>query len=287
MPRSLLISAMIALLANVDATALAQPLPTPSSLGLSPPAQCDGFFQGTQQPVLLATPKRPTRTGKTICHSFYAVSYSTELRDPLWSAEHLTKDMAVGGDSITRVDQSFVKDDAINAIDQASNSDFDVPNDRGHMTPANDAPDESTQRDTFVFTNAVPQHKNLNRRLWQYLEASLHQTAEIEGDVYIVTGPVFSVAPRLVHARVAVPKATFKAIYIPARNLAVGYVATNTSTPTCRIFPVAEIIRQSGIDPFPALAADVKAASSSYGLPPGINVRSDGTRQRVPLPDCH
>jgi len=269
------------------ATVSAQPVTPPPSLGLSPPAQCDTFFQGTQRPILLSTPRLPLRTGKTICHSFYAVSYSTELRDPLWSAEHLTKELAVGGDNISRIDQGFVKDGALNASEQASDSDFIAPNDRGHMTPANDAPDETTQRDTFIFTNAVPQHKNLNRRLWQYLEASLHQVAELEGDVYIVTGPIFGAKPHLEHGRVAKPRSTFKVIYIPARNLAVGYLATNASAPTCRIFPVAEIIRQSGIDPFPALSTSVKASPSSYGLPSGINVKRDGTRQRLPLPDCH
>jgi len=281
-----LISMTAALAANLAATATAQPATATSPHGLSPPAQCSGFFQGAQQPVLLPTAGRPTRTGETICHSFYAVSQSKELRDPLWSAEHLTKDMAVGGDAISRIGQSFVKDDAVNDTDQASDSDFIAPYDRGHMTPANDAPDEDTQRDTFVFTNAVPQHKNLNRHLWAYLEASLHQTAEIEGDVYIVTGPIFSATPRLAHGRVSVPKSTFKAIYIPGRNLAVGYVATNTSAPTCRAFPIAEIIRKSGIDPFPALSAELKASSSSYGLPPGINVKSNGIRQHVRVPEC-
>jgi endonuclease G len=280
-----LLFSLIALATNV-AAASAQPSPAIQLPARSPPARCDNFFQGTQQPVLLVAPKKPIRTGSTICHSFYAVSYSTELRDPLWSAEHLTKDMAVGGDSISRVDQSFTKDDAIDASVQASNSDFVAPYDRGHMTPANDAPDEGTQRDTFVFTNAVPQHKNLNRRLWQYLEASLHQTAEMEGEVYIVTGPIFSPRPRLAHARVALPKSTFKAIYIPARNLAVGYVATNTSAPTCRAFPIAEIIRQSGIDPFPALSSDLKASTSSYPLPSGINVKRNGSSQHLPVPDC-
>jgi endonuclease G len=209
------------------------------------------------------------------------------LRDPLWSAEHLTKEMAIGGDSISRIDKKFEKDNAIANREQASDSDYLAPFDRGHMTPANDAPDEASQRDTFVLTNAVPQHNKLNRRLWFHLEASVHQIAEIEGDVYVVTGPIFTKKPPLMHGRVARPKATFKAIYVPARNLAVGYVATNTSSPKCRAFPIAEIIRQSGIDPFPALSTDIKSSQSSYGLPPGVNVKSDGTTQHLPLPDCH
>ena len=257
--------------------------PGPTGTGLSPPAHCSDFFQAGAQPVSIA----PAASGaaRTICHSFYAVSYSTELRDPLWSAEHLTREMAVGGDSIGRIKVKFVSDNAIDSADQASNKDFVAPFDRGHMTPANDAPDEATQRDTFVLTNAVPQHKKLNEHLWFYLEASLHQVAENEGDVYIVTGPIFG--PTTHHRRVARPKATFKAIYIPTRNLAVGYIATNTAAPACRIFPVAELIRQSGIDPFPALSADLKASHSSYGLPQGINVKHNGAKQRLPLPDCH
>jgi len=33
---------------------------------------------------------------RRFCHAFYEVGYSTALRDPLWSAEHLTRDMASG-----------------------------------------------------------------------------------------------------------------------------------------------------------------------------------------------
>jgi len=235
----------------------------------------------------MSVPSLPIRTGKTVCHSFYAISASPELRDPLWSAEHLTKELAVGGDSISRINKKFEKDVAIANDEQASDDDYLAPFDRGHMTPANDAPDEASQRDTFVLTNAVPQHNKLNRLLWFRLEASVHQVAEIEGDVYVVTGPIFAKNPPMMRGRVARPKATFKAIYVPARNLAVAYVATNTSRPTCRAFPIAEIIRQSGIDPFPALSTDIKSSQSSYGLPIGINVRGNGTTQRVPLPNCH
>jgi endonuclease G, mitochondrial len=285
--RSLLVVAVsTAVVATSAASAFAQPGPPSPSTGL-PPAFCEGFFEGAQEPSLLPTAGLPARTAKTVCHSFYAIASSSELHDPLWSAEHLTKEMAVGGDAISRIDQGFVKDGAISSADQASDSDYVAPYDRGHMTPANDAPDEASQRDTFMLTNAVPQHKNLNRHLWFYLEASVHQIAEIEGDVYVVTGPIFAKKPPMMNGRVARPKATFKAIYVPSRNLAVGYVATNTSAPTCRAFPITEIIRQSEIDLFPALAKEIKSSSSSYGLPYGVNVKRDGSRQRLPLPDCH
>jgi endonuclease G len=287
--RSLLVVVTIPIaVATTAAWASAQPgPPSPPSTGLSPPAVCERFFEGAQEPSFTSAAGLPAGTGKIVCHSFYAVSSSSELRDPLWSAEHLTKEMAIGGDAISRIDQGFVKDGAISSADQASDSDYVAPYDRGHMTPANDAPDEASQRDTFVLTNAVPQHKNLNRHLWFYLEASLHQIAEIEGEVYVITGPIFAKKPPLMHGRVARPKATFKAIYVPSRNLAVGYVATNTSAPRCRAFPITEIIRQSNIDPFPALATDIKSSSSSYGLPNGVNVKSNGSKQRLPLPDCH
>jgi len=287
MKHKLALISAIAIASTWAAVSSAQPIPPVSpSIGLSPPAVCDGFFEGAQEPALMSTPSLPTRTERTVCHSFYAISESAELRDPLWSAEHLTKDMAIGGDSIARIDQGFVKDGGIENADQASDSDYLAPYDRGHMTPANDAPDDTSQRDTFVLTNAVPQHNKLNRHLWFYLEAAVHQVAESEGEVYVVTGPIFAKRPPLMHGRVAVPKATFKAIYIPARNLAVGYVATNTSIPTCRAFPIAEIIRQSGIDPFPALSTEIKSSQSSFALPAGINVKSNGRKQRLPLPDC-
>jgi hypothetical protein len=60
---------------------------------------------------------------------------------------------------------------------------------------------------------------------------------------------------------------TFKAIYVPSLNPAVAFTSINATAPICRIVPVAEITRRTGIDPFPALPASLKARLPAMPLP--------------------
>jgi len=239
------------------------------------PADCSTFYAGGKSPAAVAP---GGDSGRIFCHSFYSVGYSTSYRNPLWSAEHLTAAIAAGGDATKRLKSiRFHAEPDLKPAQQGSHDDYERPWDRGHMTPANDAENPTTQRDTFVVTNIVPQHANLNERLWQYLEASVHQLAKDDGEVYIVTGPVFDAHPRLMGGRIAIPASTFKAIYDPARNVAVAYIATNEAAPTCKVISVAEVTRATGIDPFPSLAATAKDHVPALVLPKG---------PAVPLPDC-
>jgi endonuclease G len=246
---------------------------------------CTEDYVGGQAPAPVMTSAPP---GRIFCHMIYSVSYSVAMLNPLWSAEHLTRADVKRGDSTYRVELStFAPEPALTAAEQARDSEFDHNDwDKGHMTPANDAFDDPSQRDTFLLSNAVPQHYQLNRFLWAYLEGSVHQLAADTGEVYIVTGPIFAATPPLMSSRVPIPSATFKAVYIPSTRMAIGYIAENDGTPVCKVVPVAEIARQSGVDPFPALPAAVKAALPHLTLPHGIVIKRNGQRQTRPLPAC-
>jgi endonuclease G len=249
-------------------------------------SDCTGFYLGQQAPAVTDSAK--AGTGRIFCHSFYSVSYSTARRDPIWAAERLTKAMAKGGDAIGRVKKKFAPQAGLTSLEQGSHADYNnSPYDRGHMTPANDAPDIPTQRDTFVVTNIVPQTAQLNEHLWQYLEASVHQLAEVDDELFIVTGPVFAATPPLLASRIAIPEATYKAVYDPTQDIAIAYVATNEEvSPVCTIISVAELTRRTGIDPFPSLPAAKKNRLPTLALPHGINIVR-GKPHEVPLPDCH
>jgi endonuclease G len=248
-------------------------------------AVCAQFYLDGRAPAPVAA---TVPAGRIFCHMIYSVSYSTALLNPLWSAEHLTRAAAIGGDSTFRTDRSsFQQQTELTRAQQAANAEFAGNEwDLGHMAPANDAPDDASQNDTFFLTNVVPQEDNLNRILWAHLEASVHKLAEDEGEVYIVTGPIFAASPPLMSRRVPIPAFTFKAIYIPSLRLAAGFIARNNPSATCTMVSVAEITRRSGIDPFPSLPAAVKALRPTLTLPQGVNVRRDGSTQRVPVPNC-
>ena len=84
-----------------------------------------------------------------------------------------------------------------NQLYSAPRSDFD----KGHLTKREDVqwgPDHATGlsggRSTFFYTNAAPQHRDLNRRIWAKLEDYLlHDEAVARGErIYLFTGPVLA-----------------------------------------------------------------------------------------------
>src|ERR1043165_5972645 len=241
------------------------------------PAPCPAFFLGGQAPT-------GGPDGRLLCHSFYAISYSTTLRDPVWTSYRLTRVMAQGGARIGRFQAQFSQDPALGAAEQGAHRDYvHPPFDRGHLTPANDAETMDLQSDTFVITNVVPQISELNQRLWRFLESSVHQLAENEGEVFVVTGATYAADPPLMHrpnqtGRIAVPEATFKAIYVPSRNVAIGYFATNANPTVCTSMSIAELARRTGVNPFPSLPATATAQ-----LPAGFTLPAG---QGTGVPDC-
>ncbi len=217
--------------------------------------------------VLPAAPKvlDPAKAvgAQDFCHAFYLVAYSPGLRDPLWSGEKLTAAMAKAGDTFKRPKQTFVLEHDLARADQGSNGDYVRSGyDRGHMTPAADAPDPDAESDTFVMTNVVPQTKVLNEHLWERLEVKVRALAVAQGEIFIVTGPIFDATPQRLGGRIAVPVATFKAVLVPRTHQAIVLVASNTNTPACETVSLDELKRRAGVDAFPGLAL----ASGATGL---------------------
>ena len=228
------------------------------------PAPCLQFYLGGQMP---AGPAPASVDQRLFCHSFYALTYSTTRRDPVWTSYRLTAAMARSSDGFTRHSRTFAPQPGLSVNEQGAHGNYrHPPFDRGHMTPDNDAPDLATQADTYFVSNIVPQISGFNEGLWSQLEGAVHRLAESEGDVYVVTGPIFG-DNRPAMNGIAVPSAIFKAIYVPSRGFALAFVSTNERRTECRIVPVAEVQRQTGFDPFPSLQTAVKAQLPA--LPPG------------------
>jgi endonuclease G len=72
--------------------------------------------------------------------------------------------------------------------------------DRGHMvrridpTWGNLTTARKADKDTFHYTNCAPQHKNLNRKIWQELERHILENGSENGkvDISVFSGPVLS-----------------------------------------------------------------------------------------------
>jgi len=69
--------------------------------------------------------------------------------------------------------------------------------------------------DTFHFTNAAPQHKNLNQRTWQNLEDYILKNAVLfDLKVSVFTGPIFRADDLRYRGRYKIPAEFWKVVVI-------------------------------------------------------------------------
>jgi endonuclease G, mitochondrial len=220
---------------------------------------CPEDFAGGAEPALL-NPRLADRA-RLICLQGYAVLHSGLTRGPLWSAEHLTAERVEQAREIRRVNR-FHPEDSLPLDERSELSDYARSGwDRGHMTPSGDAPDAASQADTFSLANIVPQAHRLNTGAWTRIETAVRTLAEQDGELYVVTGPVFQGSNlQALRGRVLVPTGTYKAVYDPRRGTAGAYVCTNVDQPRCQTISIAQLRALTGLDVFPSLPEQVKAA---------------------------
>ncbi len=228
---------------------------------------CPRFFPGGEAPALV-NPRLAQRT-TLLCSDAYAVLASGLTHGALWSAEHPTAASLEAARGTPREGQ-FHPEDRLPWADQAQLDDYRRSGyDRGHITPSGDMPDKNAQQQTFSLANMVPQTAALNRGVWEGIESAVRDLAIRQGELYVVTGPVFegqelkSVGPN----GVLVPSLAWKAVYDPRAGGAGAYVCTNTAAPRCDVISVAALIRMTGVDPFPPLPVRVKEVATALPAP--------------------
>lgn len=187
------------------------------------------------------------------CYDNFTVLHSGISKTPLWSAEHLTKDNVLKGMKLERIN-SFRPESLLPESERAELSNFKKTGyDRGHMAPNKDMPTEMAQYQCFVLANMIPQDSNNNRVLWEHIEATTRVLAKKEGELYVVTGPLFLESKIGSLGGVFIPTHIFKAIYDPVKNEAAAYFVNNQPGNDYKVINIAELQRLSGIDVFPFL----------------------------------
>src|SRR5215218_8060797 len=138
--------------------------------------------------------------------------------------------------------------------------------DRGHMAPSGDMPTPEAQAESFSLANMAPQDPGSNRCLWEGIESAVRDLAVREGEVWVLTGPLFQGETlRRLNGRVLVPTGLYKAVYLPSRRETAAYVAPNAPGMDWRAVSVAELRALAGIDAFPA--APTEARTRALRLP--------------------
>ena len=225
-------------------------------------ASCENQFANGVAPVI--TNQALDQHVFDLCYLEFATGYSGLTKTPLWSAEHLTRARVKAAISMHRVND-FHQDANLPAVWASELSDYYHSGyDRGHMAPSGDMPDRTSQEQSFTLANMVPQSAENNRHIWAKIEHDTRGLALKYGDVYVVTGPLFTRSVRLLKGRVAVPAAVFKAVYVPSLGVASAYIAPNDASDTWMRVSIDDLHAKTGVNVFPTLPASV--ASASYRL---------------------
>jgi endonuclease G len=238
----------------------------------NPPPSCPAHFAQGAEPVI-ANEKLHSKTAM-LCYEAYAVMHSGVSRTPLWSAEHLTVDSVSKARGLKRKN-AFHAEDKLPASERAELRDYVRSGyDRGHMSPSGDMPSETAQYESFSLANMIPQNPNKNQVLWEAIEEATRDLARRNGEVYVVTGPVFegSSLERL-NGRVLVPTSVYKAIYDSSRQQAGAYFTANAPGMEYETLSIAELQNRIGIDVFPKLPPEVKQSRMELPVPVPRNRR--------------
>ena len=142
----------------------------------------------------------------------YAFGYSEKYEQPLWVSYKLTK-LEVEH-KVAKRSNKFKSDPKVNTK-SASLKDYRGSGyDRGHLAPAGDmAWSKKAMNESFFLSNMSPQAPSFNRGIWKKLELLVRKWADIDNDVYVITGPIFSKHPKTIgQNKVVIPKAYYKII---------------------------------------------------------------------------
>jgi endonuclease G len=149
----------------------------------------------------------------------------------------------------------FFADARLPAAERATLDDYAASGfDRGHMAPAGDMRTAQAMAQSFSLANMMPQAPDHNRGVWaQTVELATRKfAARADGDVYVITGPVFapSIAdsPSIGPGKVHVPAYLFKLVYDQASNRAWAHWQANAdATRGSQPISYAELVLRTGV----------------------------------------
>lgn len=139
---------------------------------------------------------------KVLINEAFAVGYSEERQNPIWSSYHVDKiENAPDHDRPKKFHTDMRTDSKVSGV-LTFRRDGEPKYDRGHMTPNNAIQKEwgrLAQMETFLMSNISPQISSLNSGIWKSLEHDITtQLVEKVDDLWVITGSIFSSNPNKV-----------------------------------------------------------------------------------------
>lgn len=194
-----------------------------------------------------------------IAHCYYSLGYDAAARQPAWVYYHLTRarlDSAVLARKGRFVADPKTSDPQGNDKDYAGSS-----YDKGHMVPCEDMSfDALAMKETFYYSNCVPQTSKLNRGQWKNLEQLVRNWTMDNDALDVIAGPVIERGlKRLGKNRVAIPVRCYKVVldYRSVPPKAIAFVMPNQDQALAPVqtyvHSIDEVEALTGIDFFPEL----------------------------------
>jgi endonuclease G len=148
-------------------------------------------IEATQFPFGMHRSPSDADNERVLFQKEWVAVYDDDLRMPVWVSYKLTK--AESSSTVAIRQDCFRRDYRLPGEVASECEDYEEPLfDRGHMLPANDSKRRQSMMDNgFLFSNMTPQFENFNRKVWQRLEAHVHNWAISSNGLFIITGAVF------------------------------------------------------------------------------------------------
>ncbi|WP_439864578.1 DNA/RNA non-specific endonuclease [Pseudomonas antarctica] len=186
-----------------------------------------------------------------LCSDTFAVLYSQTSKTPLVVVERLNAAQLKDAKGGERTNQ-FYADPRIPKGARAELSDYHAQHpavDRGHQSPAADAPNAHAMAQSFALSNMVPQDPVNNRKIWSKVEADVRKFAvRAGGDVFVFTGPLFDAGYGTIgDNKVWVPTRLFKLVYDASSKRAWAYVLPNAETRIERPMDYETFVKTTGL----------------------------------------
>jgi len=160
---------------------------------------------------------------QVLCRDGYAVGYNYQTKNADWVAYHLTKDSV---EAFYKRSNNFKVDAELPTYAQSTLADYSKSGyDRGHLAPsaAMDFSKESMQQ-SFLLSNMSPQLPGFNRVGWRLLEEHVRDLATTYGELYVVTGPIFTGNEETIGNNLVIPSAYYKVILDPSYDEAIAFI---------------------------------------------------------------
>lgn len=200
-----------------------------------------------------------------LCRTGYAVAYSNNYKNPIYVAEHVSKDR-IGDEPRT---EDFRPDMDVKPEYRATLQDYTGSGyDRGHMSPAaNNGANKQAMSESFLLSNMVPQNPGNNRGIWKQLEVYVRDWVVSGEDLYVIQGVIFDEGHKVIGKDLAVPTRLFKVVVDPTNKKMIAFLFPNEKLEVKDLpkyaVSIQKIEQETKINFSPMIPADIAPLETS------------------------